>query len=785
MITNPHGLSLQAPAEMQAEIATLRQSLRSGQRELADWQGGPLAVSAVPGAGKSTGMAIGAAIAIARFGLHPQRQLVVVTFTRSAAASIKSKIRENLRGFQLPQGGFVAHTLHSLALNIASRHPELARVDLNVAEIMTSAQSRQLRKAAVEQWLSSNPALYKSLLEGRAFDGEETEYLRRQSALRTEILPSLASVAISEAKSSGIQPQDLQELARRTPEDYRILLVAAGIYEQYERLRRSRDLIDYDDMIVGALQALTSESVRRFWQRQYFAVFEDEAQDSSPLQARLLHILASDPENPAAPANLVRVGDPNQAINSTFTPADPAYFRSFCQQCQARDRFATMDRAGRSSPIIIGVANYLVSWVNERTNIQTNTPVNTHTDDRVEEDCHTDERTESPFRKQFIHPVAPDDPQPNANPMAWGGGVEVYQPEDIFATVKAIGNRAIAIFSEHPTATVAVLVREHRQGRFVAEQLAHLQRERNIQIYEASTGDRQLQIPTEIYQLLKFLDRPHSPACLQAALEVLIRRGAIATLDPSHLAANPEHFLYPGPLELQPTQSVQKASRFCRSLLRACLELPHYHLIAFLGLALRYSGTELATVQKLAARVTRQNTYGSSLKSTLAELSEIVSSEKFEAVETDNDDRYNRPGQIAIVTMHKAKGLEWDAVFLPFLHEDAFPGKPWVPVGAKFLGEFTLAEVARLQIRTAMGDRDMQALPTPEQAWAISTNLKAAEEYRLLYVAMTRAKQLLWLSAAARAPFRWHSFNSENTRLQDKKATPALRALQKWLRERL
>ena len=80
------------------EIANIRNSLRIGQQPMADWTSGPLAVSAVPGAGKSTGMAAAAAIAIARQyentdSLRPRirRQLVVVTFTRSAAANIKAK----------------------------------------------------------------------------------------------------------------------------------------------------------------------------------------------------------------------------------------------------------------------------------------------------------------------------------------------------------------------------------------------------------------------------------------------------------------------------------------------------------------------------------------------------------------------------------------------------------------------------------------------------------------------------------------------------------------------
>jgi len=63
-------------------------------------------------------------------------------------------------------------------------------------------------------------------------------------------------------------------------------------------------------------------------------------------------------------ANLIRVGDPNQAINSTFTPADPIYFRRFCEDCNTQSRLATMDQAGRSTRIIIEAANFALDWVN-------------------------------------------------------------------------------------------------------------------------------------------------------------------------------------------------------------------------------------------------------------------------------------------------------------------------------------------------------------------------------------------------------------------------------------
>src|SRR4028118_1805332 len=114
-------------------LQRLRNGLRRGQQSMTDWQGGPLAVSAVPGAGKSTGMAVAAALAIARYQLHARRQLIIVTFTRSAAANIKAKIRASLRELYLPQNGFVVHTLHGLALNIATRHRDLSGLNLETA----------------------------------------------------------------------------------------------------------------------------------------------------------------------------------------------------------------------------------------------------------------------------------------------------------------------------------------------------------------------------------------------------------------------------------------------------------------------------------------------------------------------------------------------------------------------------------------------------------------------------------------------------------------------------
>ncbi|WP_319419347.1 ATP-dependent helicase [Pleurocapsa sp. FMAR1] len=756
---------------LEQQLQLLRSSLRTGQQGLGNWQGGEMAVSAVPGAGKSHSLSVAAAIAIAQNQLHSRRQLIVVTYTRSAAANIKSKIRDRLKDLKLPPGGFVVHTLHGLALNIANSRKELSGLNLDNVTIVVPNTGHRIIRGAVERWIANHPVEYQRLLEGVQFDGEETERLRRQSVLRTEVLPSLTHTVVREAKSSGLLPEQLLELSQDATDEYGILNIAAGLYQEYQQLMRSQDLIDYDDLILAALKVLEYPPMQMLWQNQVYGVFEDEAQDSSPLQSKLISILAGNAGEPNSSPNLVRVGDPNQAINSTFTPADPIYFNWFCETCKQQNSLTTMNQAGRSSKIIIDSANFVVHWVNQL-----------WSDNKPEEN-----QPLLPFRLQNIVEVEPNDPQPDANPQPEGSGVVIIHPDDVYQTAELIGKQAIALFKDYPDRNAAILVRENRQARFLAEELAYLQREHQINIYEVAESERYSQIPGEILKLLQFIDRPHSSDNLKAALEVLEQRSLIPTQDLNALATSPEQFLYPTPLHPEQKPQVITARRYCCNLLRARMELPHYQLIPFLGMTLTYTGSELATVQKLSEKVSRQITGRSSLKAAIETLEEIVNSENFEAVEEDDGDRYTRPGQITIITMHKAKGLDWDYVFIPFLHQDTIPGQPWIPNAGKFLGSFTLSEVARAQIRSLVHHQYIapdkpQTIPLPSKAWQEAVRLKQAEEYRLLYVAMTRAKRLLWMSAADLGPFRWSVFSVDKPNLQLKKPCPVLPALVRYLR---
>ncbi len=805
----------------QAEIiARWWQGLRVGQRSLADWQSGQLAVSAVPGAGKSHSMAVAAAITIARERLHQRRQLIIVTLTRSAAANIKDKIKTCLQELGLPPIGYSVNTIHSLALSIATRHPELSKLDLTDRTLVMPSTNHKSIEDTVQKWLSQNPESYRCLLEGAGFDGEETERLRRQSVIRTEILPSLAFNAVREAKSSGLSPDDLWQMARLYPDRYDILGISAGLYEAYQQILIDRNYLDYDEMIAGALRVMTDPTARKLWQQQVHAVFEDEAQDSSPLQERLLRQLAGIPDAPELQPNLIRVGDPNQAINSTFTPADPRYFRDFCQECSEltdvnlSSRLEKMEQAGRSTQMIMNAANFVLDWGNgwlkppggrgmgarehegtgarehegmgarehggmgarehEGTGAREHEGTGAWGDDELD-NANDRLKTESVFWLQTIRPVSVGDAQPN--PMPQDGGVELHQPKDVYESVLSIERRLTSLFAANPTANVAILVRENRQAKFIFDRLSDWHRKHpELKLFQAGEGDRNSQIPGEILTLFQFIIRPHSSEHLKAALKVLLERKSIEAQDLDALAIFPERFLYPNILEDPQTATVARARVICCELLQMRSTLPHYQLISYLGDRLGYQSAELATADKLANRIAIQ-TYGrGSIYATIEVLQEIVSIEGFENIDDGSESRYTAAGQVTIITMHKAKGLDWDYVFIPFL-SDKTPGQLWTPKGAKFLGDFTLAEVARAKIRAHL---HQESLPTPKDAWDLANYLKQGEDLRLLYVAITRAKKLLWLAAEKEAPFLWNRFNwQQGDRLQESKPSPLFTALSK------
>ena len=759
---------------LEKKLDILLTNLRYEQKQLAHWKSGKMSVTAVPGAGKSHSLATTAAILIARNNLNINKQLVIVTYTRSAAMAIEAKIKQHLIDLDISQDGFMVNTLHGLALQIINNHPNFSKLNLTNSTLINLTPNHKIIENSIDKWIDNNPLHYQSLLKGVVINESRTEQLRRKSILRNEIFPRFAYSIIREIKSSGLTLKDFEKINDRKHDNYQTLLLAVSLYKQYKTVMKSFNFIDYDDMIHEAINILDDSDIRQIWQQKVFAVFEDEAQDSSPLQEKLISVLASDHNNPTFEVNLVKVGDPNQAINSTFTAADPIYFNWFCEACKKDKTLVKMNQAGRSNIDIINAANFSLKWMrDEWIKKQTNLKNSFSEQQTLEKNI--------PFHVQEIKLVDKNDPQVNANPQSSNPGLEIHIPQDIYHSIKLIRQKIITILRKNRNQSIAILVRENTQGHFLAQNLKDFPEKYKISIYEVGKQNQFSQIPKDILTLLKFMDRPHSLSYLKNSLKILEKQNLIIKQDWNKIIMNPEDFLYPTSLLSEPEKSVIQARNYCRSLLKAKLELPSYYLIAFLGTILKYESMELASVQKLSDTIYDELNGTITLKNIIDVLKKIIDLEQFEEITEDNEQPYVRPNQVTIMTMHKSKGLDWNYVFLPFLHEDILSGEIKISATSKFLGNFSLAEIARTQIRALSHEKYLSYennICTNEikQVWEQSKLLKKAEEYRLIYVAITRAKNLLWMSAAQKGPLYWRNIK-EKVFLQNKAPCLILSAL--------
>ena len=94
--------------------------LRESQAEILKYQHGRLAVSAVPGSGKTFILSLLATelLANSRLDVDTGQQVLIVTYLNSSVETFQERIRANLQERNLPQLGFDVRTLHSLALEI-------------------------------------------------------------------------------------------------------------------------------------------------------------------------------------------------------------------------------------------------------------------------------------------------------------------------------------------------------------------------------------------------------------------------------------------------------------------------------------------------------------------------------------------------------------------------------------------------------------------------------------------------------------------------------------------
>jgi DNA helicase-2/ATP-dependent DNA helicase PcrA len=335
---------------------------RPSQLEILAYRGGKMGISAVPGSGKTFVLSRLAADIIARGELGPEQEVLVVTLVNSAVDNFSSRISGFIQEHGLlPHIGYRVRTLHGLAHDIVREKPALVGLEERFS-IIDEREADFIRKEAAQAWLQSHPNFLDDYLDP-GMDDSKRDWVRRQQL--PELVNSLALSFIRSAKDRRLAPEDLRRALDRQPAALPLAEMGWEIYANYQRALTYRGAVDFDDLIRLALHLLELDS--EFLERLRYrwpVILEDEAQDSSQLQEQILRLLAGDNgrELPYHNGNWVRVGDPNQAIFETFTTANPRYLRDFI--AHEADFRRELPDSGRSQPSIIALANYLIDWVN-------------------------------------------------------------------------------------------------------------------------------------------------------------------------------------------------------------------------------------------------------------------------------------------------------------------------------------------------------------------------------------------------------------------------------------
>ncbi|WP_340537596.1 ATP-dependent helicase [Nocardioides sp. GXZ039] len=258
-------------------------TLDEHQRRVVEHRDGPLLVLAGPGTGKTTTLVEAIVDRIENVpGVTPENVLAL-TFGRKAAEQLRDRVTARLGR---TMAGSLSSTFHSFAYGLVRRYAP--------AEIY-AAPLRLL--SAPEQ-----DVVLRELLTDHPESVRWPESLR--SALGTRGFAREVNAVLSRAREKGMDGADLRALGAEhdLPE-----FLAAGLFlEQYLDNLDSVGATDYADLIRRA--AIEAADHREELRARYRYVFVDEYQDTDPGQVALLRQLAGDG------GNLTVVGDPHQSI---------------------------------------------------------------------------------------------------------------------------------------------------------------------------------------------------------------------------------------------------------------------------------------------------------------------------------------------------------------------------------------------------------------------------------------------------------------------------------------
>ncbi len=163
--------------------------------------------------------------------------------------------------------------------------------------------------------------------------------------------------AISYVKNNMSLKEQIKEMASQLGNDN--IDCFEEVLEHYESVKKANNLIDFDDMLVICHKILEErEDIRRIYQKKYHYIQVDEAQDTSIVQHRILNLLVN--EN----GNIFYVADDDQSIYG-FRGASPDYLLNI-EETYNGCRIYKLEENFRSTGSLVKVSNAFIKLNSDR-----------------------------------------------------------------------------------------------------------------------------------------------------------------------------------------------------------------------------------------------------------------------------------------------------------------------------------------------------------------------------------------------------------------------------------
>ncbi|MDQ0789057.1 ATP-dependent DNA helicase [Streptomyces sp. B3I8] len=247
--------------------------LDAGQRAVVDHGTGPLLVLAGPGTGKTTTLVESVAARIAR-GADPER-ILVLTFSRKAAVELRDRMALRIGAERAPR----ATTFHSFGYALVRAHQDSS---LFVEPLRLLSGPEQ--DVTVRELLAGQPGLERLGLAHVRWPDD------LRACLTTRGFADEVRAVLARSRELGLGPAALEAFARRIGRpDW---LAASAFLAEYLDVLDLQGVVDYAELVHRAVLLAHRPEVAARLAAQYDAVYVDEYQDTDPAQARLLHALA-------------------------------------------------------------------------------------------------------------------------------------------------------------------------------------------------------------------------------------------------------------------------------------------------------------------------------------------------------------------------------------------------------------------------------------------------------------------------------------------------------------